>query len=116
MSAPWEPWSEAARDGRLLLRHCPSCDRWAHPARPRCAGCGAEAGWAAASGVGVIDAWTVVRRSPGPGFDPPYVVARVRLAEGPVLLTNLPGTGPYRCGAPVTLAWRDALPVFVPPE
>ena len=100
----------------LLLRHCLACDRHLHPSRPLCPDCGGDLDEVAAAGTGEIDAWTVVRRSPGPGFDPPYVVARVRLTEGPVLLTNLPGTGPYRCGQPVALAWRGDLPVFRPTE
>lgn len=116
-----EPWWDATRERRLLLQHCAACDRVQHPPRPVCTACGAEPGWSDAAGTGGVDAWTVVRRSPGPGLDPPYVVARVRLTEGPVLLTNLPGTGPYRCGQPVALDWRALpdgrhLPVFVPED
>lgn len=115
------PWWDATRERRLLLQRCARCDRVQHPPLPVCTGCGAERGWVDAAGTGVIDAWTVVRRSPGPGFDPPYVLARVRLTEGPVVLTNLPGTGPYRCGQRVGLGWRELpdgrhLPVFAPEE
>ncbi len=117
-----EPWWQATRERRLLLQHCASCERVQYPPRSVCTACVAtELGWQEAAGIGEIDAWTVVRRSPGPGFDPPYVLARVRLAEGPVLLTTLPGSGPYRCGQPVALTWRPLsdgrrLPVFAPLE
>lgn len=116
------PWWDGTRDGRLLLQHCGDCDHLQHPPRPVCTRCGNPGpGWTEAAGTGEIDAWTVVRRAPGAGFAPPYAVARVRLTEGPVLLTGLPGTGPFRCGQPVVLAWRALpdgrrLPVFAPQE
>lgn len=73
--------------------------------------------WQAMSGAGTIDSWTTVHRSPGPGFDPPYVVARVRLEEGPLLLSNLIGPPDHYCGEAVSLRWQPlpdgrALPVF----
>lgn len=93
-----QPSARDHREGRLLIGRCPACGTHLHPDRPVCPECGVAPERVPAAGTGEIDAWTVVRRSPGPGFDPPYVVARVRLTEGPVLLTSLPGTGPYRCG------------------
>jgi uncharacterized OB-fold protein len=71
--------------------------------------------------MGTIDSCTVVELAPSPEFTPPYVVARVRLADGPVLLSNIVDTDPYgvRIGDNVRLRWRDladgrALPVFAP--
>jgi uncharacterized OB-fold protein len=62
-----------------------------------------------------------VHRAPGPGFDPPYVVARIRLAEGPVLLSNVVSDDhdAVAIGDDVVLDWRPlpdgrALPVFTP--
>jgi uncharacterized OB-fold protein len=56
-----------------------------------------------------------------PGFDAPYVVARVRLAEGPIVLTNLidQDVDAWVCDVAVSVRWRDlsdgrALPVFGP--
>lgn len=81
----------------------------------------ASLGWVHASGTGIVDACTVVERAPEPGFVPPYVVARIRLAEGPIMLSNVVDTDPYAVaiGNPVRLSWRDlpdgrSLPVFVP--
>jgi uncharacterized OB-fold protein len=70
-----------------------------------------------ASGDGVVDSWTVVHRPPQPGVDVPYTVARIRLSEGPVMLTRLEGEGPLAIGDPVQVQWVDlddgrALPVF----
>jgi uncharacterized OB-fold protein len=71
--------------------------------------------------MGTVDSCTVVELAPSPDFTPPYVVARVRLAEGPVLLSNVVHTDPYEVhiGDNVRLRWRDlpdgrALPVFAP--
>jgi uncharacterized OB-fold protein len=71
---------------------------------------------AAASGEGVVDTWTVVHRAPRPDLEAPYTIARVRLAEGPVVLTRLDGTD-WAIGTRVAVHWLDlpdgrALPLF----
>ena len=83
-------------------------------------------GWVEASGVADIDSFTVVHRAPRPDAATPYVLARVRLVEGPILLTRIEGVDvstdhPVACDQPVALAWAPlsdgrALPVFVPVE
>lgn len=120
------PWWAATGEHRLLLQRCAPCDHVQHPPRAVCTRCGTpDPGWTEASGRGVVDAHTVVHRAPRPGRPVPYVVARVRLAEGPVLLTNLDvppaDHDVLHTGQPVTVRWRDlpegrALPVFVPEE
>jgi len=116
------PWWAATRHRELLVQVCPAGHRQ-HPPRALCSVCGATEGldWLAAEGRGVVDACTTVHRAPAPGFEPPYVVARIRLAEGPVMLSNVVGANPdgVRIGDPVVLDWRPlpdgrALPVFVP--
>jgi uncharacterized OB-fold protein len=116
-------WWAATRQRRLLLQVCTRCDRTQHPPRALCTGCGAtdHLEWRVAAGMGTIDACTVVELAPSPAFVPPYVVARVRLAEGPVLLTNVVDIAPYEVsiGDEVWLRWRElpdgrALPVFGP--
>lgn len=117
------PWWDATRDRRLLLQRCGACHSVQHPPRAVCTICGEDdLGWATTSGRGTVDAWTSVHRAPTPGLETPYVVARVCLDEGPVLLTNLePPAHAWRCGAPVQVVWRPLpdgrqLPVFVPLE
>lgn len=120
------PWWEATRERILLLQWCPACDRVQHYPRAVCLACGrSDLGWQPASGRGVVDSFTVVHRSPAPMVEPGYVLARVRLAEGPILLTHLDGCREPRVDLPVRLAWRhlddgrnlpifvEALPIFV---
>ncbi|WP_378738034.1 Zn-ribbon domain-containing OB-fold protein [Nocardia brasiliensis] len=113
-----EPWWAATRDRRLLLQRCLECAQLQHYPRALCTGCGSTAlDWTQACGRGVVDSFTVVHRAPGPEFEVPYVVARVRLTEGPILLTNLVGAEQWRCDDPVWLCWREIgdgrlLPVF----
>ncbi|MEQ6902550.1 OB-fold domain-containing protein [Nocardioides sp. YIM 152588] len=115
-------WWEATGEHRLTVQAC-GCGHAQHPPRALCTACGAtdRLDLAPAAGVAVVDTFTVVHRAPRPDLPTPYVVARVRLPEGPVLLTRLEGADPgsWRIGDPVAVAWQDlddgrALPYFVP--
>ncbi|MGH8961634.1 MAG: Zn-ribbon domain-containing OB-fold protein [Jatrophihabitantaceae bacterium] len=85
------PWWDATRARRLVLQHCTTCQAVQHYPRRLCTGCGAIDGldWISAAGAGTVDTFTVVHRAPAPEIAVPFVLARVRLAEGPVLLTHL---------------------------
>jgi uncharacterized OB-fold protein len=50
--------------------------------------------------------------------DIPYVVAMVKLVEGPLFLTNIVGCDPgqVRCGMDVTVAWEDPTPEISLPK
>lgn len=115
-----QPWWDATTEQRLVLQRCRACGHWQHYPRALCLRCGsADLGFDPASGRGVIDTYTEVMRSAHPGLTAPYVVARVRLAEGPVLLTqliDLDATSDL-IGRAVSVAWRPRpggrnLPVF----
>lgn len=118
-------WWDATREHRLTVQACTACRHVQHPPRAVCTGCGnterlAQVG---TSGAGTVDSFTVVHRAPRADVETPYVVARVRLAEGPVLLTRLrsPDSWEPAIGDRVVVAWVDlpdgrALPVFTPTE
>ena len=120
MDSTTEEWWEGTKNSLFLLQHCASCGYVQHPPRPLCTYCGMDdIQIAPSSGIGVVDSFTIVRRGAMEGFTPPYVVARVVLREGPIILTNLVGCPPddVSCGDVVTLAWlaigdERQLPVF----
>lgn len=77
---------QAAAQGRLLLRHCPDCDRPHWYPRPHCPLCmGDRPQWREARGEGEIYTFSVCRRI-GPQV---FVIAYVRLDEGVTMLTNI---------------------------
>jgi uncharacterized OB-fold protein len=114
-------WWDATRASRLLVQRCLGCGH--HQLYPRaiCTACHRTAlELVPASGEGTVYSHTTVHR-PAAGFEAPYVVAIVRLAEGPRLLTNITGCAPeaVHCEMPVSVAWEPLpdgrrLPVFTP--
>ena len=77
-------WEAAARE-ELIVKTCRACSRTHWYPRFFCPFCSSQdTEWRAASGKGTIYAFSEVVRA-----DPPYVLAYVRLEEGPVLLTNI---------------------------
>jgi uncharacterized OB-fold protein len=116
-----EPWWEATREHRLLLQTCGACGVRQHHPRHVCTACATTdgLGWSESDGAGSVDTFTVVHRPPRPDLEAPYVVARIRLDDGPVLLSTVVGDDALdtTIGDRVRLAWRDlpdgrALPVF----
>jgi uncharacterized OB-fold protein len=95
----------------VLIQRCSTCRGHQCRPRPLCVSCGgADLRDVEAAGTGTVDSFTVVHR----GADIPYTLARVRLTEGPIVLTHLIDCPEPRCDQPVRLAWRDGLAVFHP--
>lgn len=119
MDAAAVAWWDATKERRLLVQRCASCGRSQHYPRALCLGCGGtDLSFARASGRATIHSFTVVHRAPSPAFIAPYVIALVRLAEGPLMLTRIVGSDEagLACDAPVVLRWETVagrdLPVF----
>jgi len=121
---PMNEWFwTAGRDGRLRIQRCGDCGAYRHPPAPICPSCRSTE-WSAeeVSGDGTIVAMTVNWQPWLPGFDPPYVVANVALAEDPSihLTTNIVGVAPEEVaiGQRVRVAFEAHedvwLPVFEP--
>ena len=88
------PFFDGARQGKLMLQHCTSCDRWSFPVRERCPHCFAAAlEWKAASGKGTLYTYTIMHQVMNPGFasSVPYNVSQVDLAEGVRMIANVVG-------------------------
>jgi uncharacterized protein len=114
---------EATATHRLTVQSCSACDHLQHPPKALCTGCGSMEHLAQTEvvGTGVVDSFTVIHRAPRPEVAVPYTIARVRLAEGPVVLTRLepavPGEIGWTIGDPVAVDWIDlpggrALPYY----
>lgn len=83
---------DATRDGRLLLRHCRSCDAVHYYPRNFCPACWSDdVDWVEASGLGSLYTWSTVFQNDLPPFNEqlPYVAAIVELDEGPRMMTRL---------------------------
>ncbi len=111
-------WWAGTRNRRLLLQTCLDCLHRQHHPRNLCLSCqGTNLGYTEATGDGVVDTFTLVHRSPRPDLEVPYVIARVRLAEGPVMLSTLLGDDEWQIGDAVRVDFQPlsdgrALPVF----
>jgi uncharacterized protein len=87
-----QPFWDAARDGKLLIRRCDACGEAHFYPRPFCPKCwGTEVRWEEASGRASLYTWSVVYQNDLPPFPErvPYVAAVVDLAEGPRMMTNI---------------------------
>jgi uncharacterized OB-fold protein len=101
-----------AREGRLLLQKCRSCQKFQFPPRHHCAACWeADLDQAESAGFGQIESFTIVRRAPTPEYrnKVPYVVAAVLLDEGPRMITNILGDEALaaKIGDRVKVAFED---------
>ena len=104
------PFWEGTRAGRLLVPKCGDCAfyRWTpQPACPRCLSEDFEC--AEVSGRGEIYSFSVVHRSSDPiVFPDPYVVAVIRLEEGPSMLSTIVDcpSEEVRVGMPVEVTFE----------
>jgi uncharacterized OB-fold protein len=119
-----EVWWEGCRRHRLLLQHCPACGTHQFYPRALCADClGANLDWVEAAGRATVETFTICRVPVTDAYAArvPYVVAIVRLEEGPAMMTNIVGCEPesVAIGMPVEVVFEDcgneiALPQFRP--
>lgn len=91
-----EFWEASERD-LLLGQRCNRCSVLQYYPRSRCTTCGsAEWEYEQLSGRGTVYSWTeVLRNAPSEAkADVPYILAIVRLEEGPQLLTRIIDASP----------------------
>ncbi|PVG80810.1 hypothetical protein DDE18_21405 [Nocardioides gansuensis] len=116
---------QATGEHRLTVQRCSACASVQHPPRAVCTGCSSMEHLAQvdATGEATVDVATTVHRAPRPDVVVPYTVARVRLAEGPLVLTRLEPPDPegsgYAAGTRVVVHFHvlsdgRALPYFRP--
>lgn len=116
-----EYW-QSARAHALKLPFCMACETFFYPPRARCTTCLSDrVEYQPVSGRGTVQTWNIMHQVYDPSFKSraPYVVAVIRLEEGPQLVTNLLDTpkDEIRIDLPVRLVYDDltdeiALPQF----
>lgn len=82
---------EGTRAGELRLQRCDECHHIYFPPRPFCPKCASrKVSILKASGRAILYSY-VINHRPSPGFEAPYAIAIVQLAEGPRMMTNIVG-------------------------
>ena len=118
------PFWDGCREGVLRLQRCSSCGHLRYPISticPKCLSTGAD--WEQVTGDGEIFTFVVFRHVYNEAWRDrvPYVVALVRLVEGPTLIGNVAGIDPetVTVGMPVRVVFEHVddeitLPGFAP--
>ena len=80
---------DGTRVGELRLQRCDACSKVYFPPRPFCPACASRnVSVFKAIGKAILDSYVIHHRKV-PGFEPPYAIAVVKLAEGPRMMTNI---------------------------
>ena len=112
-----QPFWDAAKDGKFLIKRCTTCGDAHFFPRSICPFCFSDkTEWEEASGDGEIYTYSHMRKS----ATGPYVIAYVTLKEGPSMQTNIVDCDPatVKIGQKVKLVWKPTdgapLPFFTP--
>ena len=86
-----QPFWDGCAAGELKMQRCRGCDELYFPPRPACPRClSDDVVWETLSGKGTLHTYLINHRA-APGFEPPYAIAVVQLAEGPRMMSNIVG-------------------------
>jgi uncharacterized protein len=88
-TAPY--WEALTERSAPIAQHCTKCNRFQLYPSSICSHCQARTlEFAPVDGRGVVMSWTHVRRPPNADFrdEVPYVIALVRLDEGPIVMAR----------------------------
>jgi uncharacterized OB-fold protein len=91
------PYWDAAREGRFVLQRCRACATWIHYPRAWCPSCwSTDLEWTEASGRGRVVTYSIVHQAPFESYaaSTPYVLAVIRLDEGPQMMANVLASDP----------------------
>jgi hypothetical protein len=119
---PWsQPFWDAAREHRLVLRRCDTCGTYQHPPYPYCEVCYQEEfSWVDAVGRASLFAYTVNHSAVPVPFmaDLPYVTAIVELSEGVRMISNIVECDhdALRSGMELEVVFDDVSDEYTPPQ
>lgn len=115
-----QPFWDACREERLLIKRCRSCGEAHFYPRPFCPKCWSEdVEWEQASGRATLYTYSIVYRNDLPPFGErvPYVAAVVDLDEGPRMMTNVVNCefDDLTIGMPLQVTFREETEEFTFP-
>lgn len=119
-----QPFWDGTKAHELRVQRCDDCGEHIFYPRSGCPYCASTAlTWVTVSGDATLDSY-VISHHPAPGFEAPYVIAIVKLAEGPRMLTNVVGVTPEPEHLPLDMPLKvtyeergdQVLPLFTPVE
>lgn len=90
-----KPFWDAVREDRLVMQTCDECGDQHFPPTPVCPHClNGSQHWVQVSGKGKLESWIDFHYAYWAGFrnSLPYRACLVRLAESPLLISNLVGS------------------------
>jgi uncharacterized protein len=114
-----QPFWDKARERELWLPKCVDTGQVFFPPRAFSPFTGGAVSWKKASGKAMLASFVIVHR-PSPGYEQeaPYIIALAQLAEGPRMMTNLPGTpadpAALTIGAPLTVIFEERGDMVIP--
>jgi uncharacterized OB-fold protein len=116
------PFYQAASERRLLIQRCAACGATRFPAVETCSDClSGDLRWIEAAGTGEVFSFVIMHQIYHPWFAEraPYVVAQIKLAEGPRVTSTIVDLDPHlvRIGMKVKVDFQFCsetitLPVF----
>lgn len=117
-----KPYWEGCKRHELLLQKCGQCGAQQFYPRSICTGCSSSSlDWVEASGRGTVLSWTIVRHPVSEAYadDIPYVIALIKLQEGPTMMSQIIDCDPesVHSGMQVQVSFQDwtdevSMPVF----
>jgi uncharacterized protein len=115
------PYWDYCKQHELRMQKCSDCGHIRFPLSPVCPRCHSmHSQWEKLSGKGNIYTFTVYRVAYHPAFKDavPYVLAIIRLAEGPSLESNIIGCQPedVKIDMPVEVSFEDITPEITLPK
>ncbi|MDT8860256.1 Zn-ribbon domain-containing OB-fold protein [Alkalihalobacillus sp. MEB130] len=87
-----KPYWEACRNHELLIQQCTDCSHVQFYPRLMCTKCTSKkVEWVRAIGEGTVVSYTIVHRAISKAYqsEAPYVVALIKLEEGPTMMSNI---------------------------
>jgi uncharacterized OB-fold protein len=118
-----QPFFEGAREHRLMIQQCTTCETIMWPVKSRCSNClNPTVSWVQASGEGTLYSFALMHQVyPGFADEVPYNIAQVDLEEGLRITSNVIGcsNADLQIGMPLEVTFEDitnqvTLPKFKP--